>query len=137
MRKIIFILFFIFTGVSQISVAQRYTYDEDEREKAHKNAREVGNWVISEIFEGGINGKYELIDYRYSGSNSWVKFRLTFNGNIITSNYYSLNVLYGQSKDGLPVFYCDQFNETAWNWWVFKGIVTGLQMYEEYQNSKR
>lgn len=118
-------LFIVATSVQAQNYAER---------RAHELARIAGSYVIDEIFDGGINGKYELINYCFDDNCDWVKFRLTFNGNIVTTNYYSLDVKVGpDGGNGLPVIWFDNMNDKAYSWWIFKNIVTGIELYKEFQ----
>jgi hypothetical protein len=78
---VVWIITYLFGGILAVK-AQSYA----ER-RANELARSVGAFVIEDLFDGGINGRYEIINYYFSDGCDWVKFRLTFNGNIITSNF--------------------------------------------------
>jgi hypothetical protein len=86
--------------------------DEIKDFAAFKNlGYDVGQFVMDKIFDGGINLRTSVVELINTGdANNELKIRVTFNGDIINTNYYAMTVVVNRQA---PYVHFENVNDMA------------------------
>ena len=79
-------------------------------------AKKLTEFIVAKLFDGGINIKYQLVKAVYDNNDALeeIRVRMTFNGDIITTNYYDGTLVINLKKPYVDfVNYNDNFQAYA------------------------
>ncbi len=101
---------------------------------ANKSAIDLANEIVDKIFDGGTNVKCKVVGFRrYDNSttnvtddNCIIEIQISFNGNIVQSNYYELTLRLQGDSSGTSYSFTD-VNDMAFGYGLSKiGIKLGM-----------
>lgn len=110
-----------------------------EEDGVQQLALDVGRKVVEEMFDGGTNIDISLYSAKYNKDQSEIEivFDITFNGNIITDNYYSCRIA---ARNYYPEIEFLYKNSSAENYLgaktIFTGVLTGIDIYNDLFNNQ-
>lgn len=120
----------------------RRGYFEDGKFKGESEfeslANKLGREVVREVFNGGTSINTDLYSVIYNRDQSEIEIvvDLSFNGDIITSNYYECRIAFRNYYPETEFLYK---NETAESYLgaktIINGIIGGVNIYNELSNN--
>lgn len=74
-------------------------------------AYDAGNYIMNKFFDGGINLRTKVIELiNTSNGDNELKVRVTFNGNIVSTNYYAFTLVLNKQA---PYVHFENINDMA------------------------
>lgn len=102
-------------------------------EETDETGKKLATSLITDVFDGGINGRYTVVKVIYDTDDELQEFhvRVTFSGDIITDNFYDCTMVI---KNRFPYLDFINCNETALGYLRLKyGVMVAEKVYKFFE----